>query len=303
MMGDWERLVVPQVFLVISSKLPQRDICALASINRFTRRLLLSHPTLWKVLDLHGMNRVGERLAKAINLPHFSNVEEINLEFAQGLEDNDLQCLQKRGLQSINLNACQKITDLGLRIVARSSPGLKHFSIYWNLKMDGNKEEGSSSEDRQPIPTAHEIGESSGLAKETLQVVTAVTMFNQLIENPRITDAGVMAILENCEGLISLNLSGCKRVTDKSLEMMSARSTCLTELNLTRCLSLTDDGLSHFLENCRGIQVLYLYAVSSFTDKSYEKLANLKNLRVLDLCGAQMTVFVKVSPIVRISNL
>ncbi|MCO5569062.1 hypothetical protein L7F22_022768 [Adiantum nelumboides] len=53
------------------------------------------------------------------------------------------------------------------------------------------------------------------------------------------------------------------------------------------CLSLTDDGLSHFLENCRGIQVLYLYAVSSLTDKSYEKLAYLKNLRVLDLCGAQ----------------
>ncbi|MCO5569058.1 hypothetical protein L7F22_022764 [Adiantum nelumboides] len=141
MIGDWERLVVPQVFLVISSKLTQRDICALASINRFTRRLLLSHPALWKVLDLHGMNRAGERLAKAINLPHFSNVEEINLEFAQGLEDNDLQCLQKRGLQSINLNACQRITDLGLRIVARSSLGLKHFSIYWNLKNDSWKKE------------------------------------------------------------------------------------------------------------------------------------------------------------------
>ncbi|MCO5580002.1 hypothetical protein L7F22_033868 [Adiantum nelumboides] len=35
--------------------------------------------------------------------------------------------------------------------------------------MDGNKEEGSSSEDRQPILTAHEIGESSGQAEEALQ--------------------------------------------------------------------------------------------------------------------------------------
>ncbi|MCO5587512.1 hypothetical protein L7F22_041461 [Adiantum nelumboides] len=51
--------------------------------------------------------------------------------------------------------------------------------------MDGNKEEGSSSEDRQPIPTAHEIGESSGQAEKALQVVTAVTMFKQLMENPR----------------------------------------------------------------------------------------------------------------------
>ncbi|MCO5574193.1 hypothetical protein L7F22_027975 [Adiantum nelumboides] len=52
-------------------------------------------------------------------------------------------------------------------------------------KMDGNKEEGSSSEDRQPIPTAHEIGESSGQAEKALHVVTAVTMFKQLMENPR----------------------------------------------------------------------------------------------------------------------
>ncbi|MCO5606051.1 hypothetical protein L7F22_060238 [Adiantum nelumboides] len=51
--------------------------------------------------------------------------------------------------------------------------------------MDGNKEEGSSSEDKKPIPTAHEIGESSGQAEDALQVVTAVTMFKQLMENPR----------------------------------------------------------------------------------------------------------------------
>ncbi|KAI5059210.1 hypothetical protein GOP47_0025529 [Adiantum capillus-veneris] len=236
MMADWERVVVPHVFLLISSKLSQRDVCALASVNRFTRRLLLSHHPIWKVLDLHGMNRAGGRLATAINLPQFKNVEEINLEFAQGLEDDDLRCLGKRELRSLNLNACQKITDLGLMVVARSCPGLKHFSIYWNLK---------------------------------------------------ITDAGVKVLLENCEGLTSLNLSGCKRVTDKSLEMISVQGTCLTELNLTRCLNLTDDGLSRLLESCRSIQVLYLYAVSSLTDKSYAKLAHLKDLRVLDLCGAQ----------------
>ncbi|MCO5575998.1 hypothetical protein L7F22_029805 [Adiantum nelumboides] len=51
--------------------------------------------------------------------------------------------------------------------------------------MDGNKEEGSSSEDKHRIPTAHEIGESSGQAEKALQVVTAMTMFKQLMENPR----------------------------------------------------------------------------------------------------------------------
>ncbi|MCO5606283.1 hypothetical protein L7F22_060470 [Adiantum nelumboides] len=51
--------------------------------------------------------------------------------------------------------------------------------------MDGYREEGSSSQDRPPIPTVHEIGESSGQAEKALQIVTAVTMFKQLMENPR----------------------------------------------------------------------------------------------------------------------
>ncbi|MCO5571994.1 hypothetical protein L7F22_025745 [Adiantum nelumboides] len=51
--------------------------------------------------------------------------------------------------------------------------------------MDGYREEGSSSQDRPPIPIVHEIGESSGQAEKALQIVTAVTMFKQLMENPR----------------------------------------------------------------------------------------------------------------------
>eukprot|EP00250_Pteridium_aquilinum_P004190 c14419_g1_i1 orf=152-1207(-) len=236
-MEYWERVVVPQVFLLISSKLSQRDVCALASVSTFCRRFLLSHASLWKVLDLHGTSRAGERLAAAIILPQFNHVEEINLEFSQGLEDNDLRWLEtQKEIQSINLNACQKITDLGLEVVARSCPKLKCFSIYWNL---------------------------------------------------RITDAGVEALVRNCKDLTMLNLSGCKGVTNKSLEIMSVHGTSLTTLNLTRCTRLTDDGLRQLLDSCENIEVLYLYAVSSFTDKSYAKLANLQSLRVLDLCGAQ----------------
>ncbi|MCO5572100.1 hypothetical protein L7F22_025851 [Adiantum nelumboides] len=80
------------------------------------------------------------------------------------------------------------------RILGVQDKGKKHdkkrrkstdFPGYLGNQMDGNKEEGSSSEDRQPIPIAHEIGESSSQAEKALQVVTAVTMFKQLMENPR----------------------------------------------------------------------------------------------------------------------
>ncbi|MCO5599498.1 hypothetical protein L7F22_053603 [Adiantum nelumboides] len=61
----------------------------------------------------------------------------------------------------------------------------KGYESFFGYRMDGNKEEGSSSEDRQPISTAHEIGKSSGQTEKALQIVTAVTMFKQLMENPR----------------------------------------------------------------------------------------------------------------------
>ncbi|MCO5565126.1 hypothetical protein L7F22_018797 [Adiantum nelumboides] len=66
-----------------------------------------------------------------------------------------------------------------------STDGEKGYESFFGYRMDGNKEEGSFSEDRQPISIAHEIGESSGQAEKALQVVTAVTMFGQLMENPR----------------------------------------------------------------------------------------------------------------------
>ncbi|MCO5608465.1 hypothetical protein L7F22_062675 [Adiantum nelumboides] len=71
------------------------------------------------------------------------------------------------------------------RFKGQLAQGEKGYESFFGYRMDGNKEEGSSSEDRQPIPTAHEIGESSGQAEKALQVVTAVTMFKQLMENPR----------------------------------------------------------------------------------------------------------------------
>ncbi|MCO5594068.1 hypothetical protein L7F22_048089 [Adiantum nelumboides] len=52
---------------------------------------------------------------------------------------------------------------------------------------NGYREKGSSSQDRQPILIIHEVGESSGQAEEAfhMQLVTDVTLFKQLMENPR----------------------------------------------------------------------------------------------------------------------
>lgn len=188
------------------------------------------------MLDLHGTTTAGERLAVAMSLPQFEYVKEINLEFAQGVEDHHLKNLKGKELQILNLNACQRVSDIGLKTVAECCPKLQFFSIYWNL---------------------------------------------------RVTDIGIHDLLKQCTQMTNLNLSGCKGITDKSLQTISDFCTGIKSLNLTRCLRLTDSGLITLLEACPNIEVLYLYAVSSFTNRSYAKLSNLRELKLLDLCGAQ----------------
>ncbi|MCO5589393.1 hypothetical protein L7F22_043360 [Adiantum nelumboides] len=58
-------------------------------------------------------------------------------------------------------------------------------AVYWDMREDKERAAAYIDKDRQPIPTAHEIGKSSGQAEEALQVVVAVTLFKQLMENPR----------------------------------------------------------------------------------------------------------------------
>ncbi|MCO5593979.1 hypothetical protein L7F22_047998 [Adiantum nelumboides] len=105
--------------------------------------------------------------------------------------------------------------------------GEKGYESFFGYRMDGNKKEGFSSEDRQPIPTAHEIGESSGQAEEALQVVTAVTMFKQLMENPR-SDGTALAEKSRSDGrdanlTVLLRLKNADMMDEKNGDMMQVK--------------------------------------------------------------------------------
>lgn len=94
-------------------------------------------------------------------------------------------------------------------------------------------------------------------------------------------------LVKNCKHIVDLNLSGCKNITDKSLQLIADNYPDLELLNLTRCIKLTDGGLQQILLKCSSLQSLNLYALSSFTDEAYKKISLLTDLRFLDLCGAQ----------------
>ncbi|KAK8562038.1 hypothetical protein V6N12_049091 [Hibiscus sabdariffa] len=105
--------------------------------------------------------------------------------------------------------------------------------------------------------------------------------------NVRVTDIGVKHLVKNCKYIVDLNFSGCKHLSDKSLQLVADNYQELESLNLTRCVKMTDSGLQQVLIKCSFLQSLNLYALSSFTDEAYKKISVLSHLRFLDLCGAQ----------------
>ncbi|XP_072958547.1 F-box protein At3g58530 isoform X1 [Typha angustifolia] len=238
----WCRSTVPRVLEIVSTRLSQRDVYSLLLVSPWCYRSLLSNPSLWEVLDLHEMKKAGDRLISALSLARYQHVKMIILEFAQDIEDKHLTLLKSKGaeslqdLESLNLNACQKISDNGIEAITSICPNLQALSIYWNVG---------------------------------------------------VTDVGIENIIKNCRQIIHLNLSGCKKISDRSLHLIADSYQGLEKLDITRCIKLTDDGLQQVLLKCSSLQSLNLYALSSFTDKAYEKIAFLAHLRFLDLCGAQ----------------
>ncbi|XP_056684509.1 F-box protein At3g58530 isoform X2 [Spinacia oleracea] len=239
---QWRRETVPRVLTFVSSKLPQRDLVSLLLVSPWLYRTLSFNPPLWQILDFHEVNNAGYRLLAALSLPRYKDVKQINLEFAQDIEDKHLELLKNkcssalRNLEILNLNGCQKISDKGVEAITYVCSSLRVFSIYWNV---------------------------------------------------RVTDVGTQHLVKNCIHVIDVNFSGCKNISDKSMQLVADAYEELESLNITRCIKLSDSGLQYILQKCSSLKSLNLYALSSFTDDVYKNMSHLAQLRFLDLCGAQ----------------
>ncbi|XP_074307028.1 F-box protein At3g58530 [Silene latifolia] len=239
---QWRKEIVPRVFTLVSSKLPQRDLISLLLVSTSLYRTLSSYPSLWQVLEFREMNNAGTRLLSALSLRRYKQVKEINLEFAQNVEDTHFELIKNKcsssleNLEILNLNGCQKISDKGIEAITSACPTLRVFSVYWNV---------------------------------------------------RVTEVSIQNLVKYCKNVIDLNLSGCKNISDRSMQLIADSYHELESLNITRCIKITDDGLKCILSKCPSLQSLNLYALSSLTDKVYKNISLVNQLKFLDLCGAQ----------------
>ncbi|KAK4489683.1 hypothetical protein RD792_000316 [Penstemon davidsonii] len=207
-MEAWNRETVPKVMKIVSTRLPQRDLISLLLVSPSIYRNLISHPSLWLVifyglflfifvLDFHEMSKAGDRLIAALSLPRYHNVNHINLEFSHDLEDKHLEIVKNEcgrstgNLEVLNLNGCQKISDVGIDFITYNCPKLKVFSIYWNIRVS-------------------DVGVKN-LVKNCKLVIDL-----NLSGCKNLSDEGLSQIAK-CKNLNSLNLTWCVRISDQGV--------------------------------------------------------------------------------------
>lgn len=87
----------------------------------------------------------------------------------------------------------------------------------------------------------------------------------------RLTDKGFKAVVSGCRNLKRLHLPGCRLVTDSLLRTLSNCSK-LEELGLASCPKITDSGLCHLSEGPRHIKAIDLSKCTNVSDLGIGKI-------------------------------
>ncbi|KMS98796.1 hypothetical protein BVRB_3g068720 isoform A [Beta vulgaris subsp. vulgaris] len=315
---QWRRETVPRVFTIVSSKLSQRDLVSLLLVSPWLHRTLISYLPLWEVLDFHEMSNAGNRLLAALSLPRYKNVKQINLEFAQDIEDNHLELLRDKyyssvlNLEILNLNGCQKISDKGVEAITSACSNLRIFSIYWNVRVTDVGVQHLVKNCKHVINL--NLSGCKNVSDKSLEVVADAYQELESLNITRcikLSDSGLQCILYKCSSLKSLNLYALSSFTDEVYKNMSRLAhlrfldlcgaqnlsdhglMCIAEcnnlvyLNITWCVRVTDVGVIAIAKGCTCLELLSLFGIIGVTDKSLEALsASCSNtLKTLDVNG------------------
>lgn len=314
----WSRETVPKVMKIVSARLPQKDLISLLLVNSWLYHTLLSCSSLWLVINLREMLNAGDRLIAALSLSRYQHVKQIELEFAQDVEDRHMELVKSKcsnalqDLESLNLNVCQKISDKGIEAITSTCAKLKVLSIYWNVRVTDMGVEHLVKNCKYIVDL--NLSGCKNITDKSLQLIADNYQDLESLNLTRcikLTDEGLQQILFKCSSLQGLNLYALSSFTDKvykkisllghlrfldlcgaqnlSDEGLSCIAKCknLLSLNLTWCVNVTDVGVIAIAQGCTSLEFLSLFGIVGVTDRCLESLSKFcsNTLATLDVNG------------------
>lgn len=103
----------------------------------------------------------------------------------------------------------------------------------------------------------------------------------------KLSDKGLSVVTEGCRNLRVLHLAGCRFVTDGLLYSLSKNCRNLEELGLQGCTNISDTGIIDLVNGCRKITYLDVNKCSNVGDVGISSVSksfstSLKTLKLLD---------------------
>ncbi|KAK3946641.1 hypothetical protein QBC32DRAFT_132289 [Pseudoneurospora amorphoporcata] len=100
----------------------------------------------------------------------------------------------------------------------------------------------------------------------------------------RITDAGLLKLLQNNHGLLALDISGMEDITETSIYIVAEKCRRLQGLNVSNCTKVSVASLVELAQSCRFIKRLKLNECTQVTDEAVIAFAeNCPNILEIDL--------------------
>lgn len=220
------------------------------------------------------------------------SLKQICIRKCSFISDDGLAAFSKaaRTLESLHLEECNRITISGvINSLTNNESNLKSLVL---VKCSGIKDTTlqfpllSHSSSLRWLS----IRSCTGFGAACLDLVGRLCPQLQQLDLVRLyglTDAVLLPLLESCEGLVKVNLSGCLNLTDESiLALARLHGATLQVVNLDGCRKITDQSLVAIADNLLDLNELDV-SNCAVSDGGLVALARAQhiNLLILSLAG------------------
>ncbi|KAK1257703.1 F-box/LRR-repeat protein 4 [Acorus gramineus] len=222
----------------------------------------------------------------ALKLP---KLEKLKLSFLK-VKDGALKGIGKSPIRVLCLENLPGLTGNGFSSSLGSSEAVEVISVSLS-------EEGEAEEELLELSTLETLSlkKCPGVGDLFLSRIACACKFINnlaLVGLSSVTDRGVSSILNAVNAkkktLVSLDLSGCSRITDWTVVAASKLfGERLRSVSFDGCLGLTDRSLEAIRESCHGLEEVDLSWCVGVTDEGVLSLASAKHqtIKVLSLAG------------------
>ncbi|KAL9266809.1 F-box protein-like protein [Drosera capensis] len=168
------------------------------------------------------------------------NVIDLNLSGCKNITDHSMQLIADnyQDLESLNITRCIRINDFGLDHILNSCSSLQNLNLY---ALSRFTDKVYTKISLLPHLRVLDLCGAQNLSDEGLASIAKCKKLVSLNLTwcIRITDAGVLAMAQNCTSLNLLSLFGIVGVTDKSLEALSRScGSTLETLDVNGCINI-----------------------------------------------------------------